>query len=75
MDDIKEVELLNMTDDAMEETKIEVVNYMTLVGVEIDRDSNFEKGMHTCSKVAGKEDHLAITPSDMEFSHKFTTLL
>ena len=56
MCDIKQVELLNMTDDAMEETTIEVVDYMTLFGVEIDRDYNFEKGMHKCRNVGGKED-------------------
>ena len=75
MSEIKEVELLNMTDEAMEETKIEVIDYMTLFGIEIDRDTNHDKGLHKLRKVGGKEDFLAIIPLKIGYGDKLKTLL
>ena len=75
MGEVREVELLNMTDEAMEDTKIEVIDYMTLFGIEIDRDTNHERGMHKCRKVGGKEDFLAIIPYKIGYGDELKTLL
>ena len=45
-----------MTDDAMEQTTLEILNYATYFGVDIDRDFNKSRGLHKFLKP--KNDHI-----------------
>ena len=54
---------LNMTDEAMEKTTLEVLDYTTYFGVDIDRDYNHSRGPHKMVvKSTASKDHIACIP-------------
>ena len=60
-----------------EEWRVEVVDYMTLFGVFIDRSANERRGPHITKEVNGRDDYLEVLPSfwNLSYGDELQTLL